>query len=60
MGVKEGTWEDHWVLCVSDESLNSPPETNTMPYGNQLEFKLKKEKGAKPLTYIGTYNAGHA
>ena len=28
MGIKEGTsWEEHWVLGVSDESLNSTPET---------------------------------
>ena len=29
MGIKEGTcWDEHWVLHVSDESLNSTPETN--------------------------------
>ena len=28
MGIKEGTWDEHWVLQVSDESLNSTPETN--------------------------------
>ena len=27
MDIKEGTWDDHWVLYVTDESLNSP-ETN--------------------------------
>ena len=27
MGIKEGTcWDEHWVLYVSDESLNAPPE----------------------------------
>ena len=27
MGTKEGTcWDEHWVLYVSDESLNSTPE----------------------------------
>ena len=28
MGIKEGTCDEHWVLYVSDESLNSIPETN--------------------------------
>ena len=29
MGIKEGTCgEEHWVLYVSDESLNFTPETN--------------------------------
>ena len=29
MGTKEGTsWDEHWVLHVSDESLGSTPETN--------------------------------
>ena len=35
MGIKEGTcWDEHWVLYVSDESLNSTPETNTTLYFN--------------------------
>ena len=30
MGTKEGTGcDEYWVLYVSDESLNSTPETNT-------------------------------
>jgi len=33
MGIKEGTWcDEHWVLYVSDESLNSTPETNIILY----------------------------
>ena len=32
MGIKEGTCEEHRVLCVSDESLNSTPETNIILY----------------------------
>ena len=28
MGIKEGTCNEHWVLYVSDESLNSIHETN--------------------------------
>ena len=35
MGIKEGTWfDEHWVLYVSDESLNSISETNTKLYVN--------------------------
>ena len=28
MGINEGTCDEHWVLYVSDESLNSTSETN--------------------------------
>ena len=28
MGTKEGTYDEHWILYVSDQSLNSTPETN--------------------------------
>ena len=39
MGIKEGTcYDEHWVLCVSYELLNSP-ETNIILYVNQLEFE---------------------
>ena len=34
MGTKEGTCNEHWVLYVSDESLNSTPETNIALYVN--------------------------
>ena len=34
MGTKEGTCDEHWVLYVSDESLNSTPETNIALYVN--------------------------
>ena len=28
-GIKEGTcYDEHWVIYVSDESLNSTPETD--------------------------------
>ena len=41
-GIKEGTcWDEHWVSYVSDESLNSTPETNIALYVNYLGFKLK-------------------
>ena len=32
MGIKEGTCDEHWVLHVSDESLNSIPEINIALY----------------------------
>ena len=28
MGIKEGPCDEHWMLYVSDELLNSTPETN--------------------------------
>lgn len=34
MGIKECTCNEHWVLYVSDESLNSTPETNIALYVN--------------------------
>ena len=35
MGIKEGICcDEHWVLYVSDESLNSTPETNFALYFN--------------------------
>ena len=34
MGIKEGTCDEHWVLYVNDESLNSASETSIMPYDN--------------------------
>ena len=35
MGIKEGTcYDEHWVLYVRDESLNSTPETNFTLYVN--------------------------
>ena len=33
MSIKEGTrYDEHWVLYVSDESLNPTPETNITLY----------------------------
>ena len=35
MGIKEGTcYDEQWVLYVSDESLNSTPETDITLYVN--------------------------
>ena len=48
MGIKEGTCcDEHWMLYISDESLNSNPETNTTLYVNQLEFKNLKQMNKK-------------
>ena len=35
IGIKENTcWDEHGVLYVNDESLNSTPETNIALYVN--------------------------
>ena len=44
MVLMEDTCEEHWVLYVSEESLNSTPEINIVLYVNQLEFKKKLTK----------------
>ena len=33
-GIKEGACDEHWVLNISDESLDPTPETNTTLYVN--------------------------
>ena len=33
IGIKEYTCNDHWVLHVSDKSLNSTPEITIILYG---------------------------
>ena len=35
-GTKEGACDEHWVLYVSDKSLNFTPETNITVYANEL------------------------
>ena len=38
--IKESNYcDEHWVLNISDESLNSTLETNITLYVNQLERK---------------------
>jgi len=40
MRIKEGTYcDEHWVLYVTDESLDSTPETNITLYVDDLEFE---------------------
>ena len=39
VGIKEGVWNEHWVLHVSDEPLGSAPETNDILCVNLLECK---------------------
>ena len=35
MGIKEGAcWAEHWMLYVSDESLESIPKAKTILYVN--------------------------
>ena len=50
MGIKEGTcWDEHWVLHVSDESLNSIPEIIITLYVNQLGLNTIKTKQNKTI-----------
>ena len=45
MGIKEGTCDEHWVSYVSDGSLTSTPETNTILYADwNLNKNLKLNK----------------
>lgn len=39
MSIKEGTYDEHRVLHLSGESLNSTPETNITVYINLINFK---------------------
>ena len=44
MGIKKGTsYDGHWMLYLSDESLSSTPETNIALYVDYLKFKLKNK-----------------
>ena len=45
---KEGACDEHWVLYVSDQSLNSIPGTNITLWVKLLEFNksLKKEEAS--------------
>ena len=47
MGIKMGTCDEHWVLHVSDESLNSTPEINITLYVNYLEYNFLKNDTKK-------------
>ena len=45
MGIKEGTYDEHWVMYGSDESLNSTPEINIdCMLTNQNLNKILKKK----------------
>ena len=44
MGIEEDTWDEHWMLYVSDESLNSTLEANVTIYINQNLNKHLKNK----------------
>lgn len=43
MVIKDGTCDEHWMLSVSDESLNSAPET----IFTNVKWHLKKKKVEK-------------
>ena len=53
MGIEEGTcWDEHWVLCVSEEPRESTPKTKSTLYTlyvSQFDNKLylKKEISVK-------------
>ena len=51
MGIEEGTcWDEHWVLCVSDESREPTPQTKSTLctlHGSQLDNKLDFQKERK-------------
>ena len=32
MGIEEGTWDEHWVLYISDELWESTPKTKSTLY----------------------------
>ena len=43
---EEGTWDEHWVLNVSDEPQESTPKTESALYSqvdNKLYFFLRKK-----------------
>ena len=42
-GIKEGTWDEHWVLYVSDEAWESTPKTKSMLANLTINY-IKKEK----------------
>ena len=44
MGIKKGTWDEHWVLYVNDESLDSTAERL---YYMLINLDLNKIKNKK-------------
>ena len=53
MGIEEGTcWDEHWVLHVSDEPLNSTPDTMITVYVNYLGSKLQINKETTTTTNL--------
>ena len=53
MGIKEGTCDEHWVLHISNESLNYTREANLTLRVKYLEFKEKLQKGEKKRKIAG-------
>ena len=41
MGIKEGTWwDEHWMLYITDELLNTTSETKYVLYVGYLNLNL--------------------
>ena len=60
MGIKEGTYDGHWMLHVSDESLHSTPETNITLYVNSNLNKNVRLKKKVKQKIINKWNKLHA
>ena len=59
MAIKEGTcYNEHWVLYISNESLNSTPETDIASYANSLECTYFFEK-KKKIYYLNLKRTLH-
>lgn len=54
MGIKEGTCDEHRVMCGSVEQLYCTPEINITLCLNSLEFKNLLKKENEVYTYNGT------
>ena len=50
-GIKEGTWDEHWVLFINEESLNSTPEANISLYVNYNLNKNLKKNSEAPVSF---------
>ena len=60
MGIKKGICcDEHWVLHVSDESLNSTPDTNITLYVN-LDFnEIKEGHLGVSVRGVSSFSSGH-
>ena len=51
---EDACWNEHWVLYVNDESLNSTPETIITLNVNQLEFKIQRKNIRTSISILTT------